>query len=135
MIRRRNFEKFENIKLYDDKLPDEIKVNFKELLEYFKKFSKKGFEVVVDTKKSDWIYQKDGIWHQLQEVKDIGLIDYVYKKFNTEKTEDEMFDFVFQHLKDLEIEVEYNLGIDKLRSLISGELKFSKNQIGLYEWQ
>jgi len=114
-------------------LPDKHLINLKLLQRLFKE----GYEVIFETQKSDWVYKKGGYWHQLQDIKDIGLLDYVYTdEFLDETiTQDEMFEIVKQHIHDLGFKLEYELGVDKLRSLYYKELKFSKNQIGLYKYQ
>jgi len=133
LIRCRNFERLENLKVLDEKLPDKHLINLKLLQRLFKE----GYEVIFETQKSDWVYKKGGYWHQLQDIKDIGLLDYVYTdEFLDETiTQDEMFEIVKQHIHDLGFKLEYELGVDKLRSLYYKELKFSKNQIGLYKYQ
>lgn len=137
LIRCRNFESLENMKLFDPSLPDRIKVDFKTLAEYILKFEKQGYSVVFDTIKTDWIYKKGDCWHQLQDIKHIGLVDYVYNEelFNKGLSEQQQFDCLKQHMKQLGLELEYEYGIDKLRTLYTQELQFSINQNGLYEYQ
>lgn len=137
LVRCRNFEGFENLKLLDRNLPDKIKVDFKTLLQYFDQLFSEGFKVVFDTQKSDWIYKKGNCWHQFQEIKDIGLVDYVYNEevFGKGLSEDEQFEILKNQMLELGFHLEYDLGIDKLRSLYSHKLMFSKNQIGKYEYQ
>ena len=137
LIRCRNFEKLENLKLFDPDMPDKIKVDFKTLAEYFLKFFEQGYEVVFDTIKTDWIYQKGECWHQLQDIKHIGLVDYVYNTeiFGKGFSEQQQFDLLKKHMKELGLNLEYEYGIDKLRTLYTQELQFSTNQIGKYEYQ
>lgn len=135
LIRCRNFEKLENLKLFDENLPDIIDVDFKTLLDYFDKFFKAGFDVVFDTQKTDWVYCKGKCWHQLQDIKDIGLLDYVLDKDIFEKSEDEQFDILKKQMQEFGMHLEYELGVDKLRSLYNKKLMFSKNQAGLYQYQ
>ena len=129
---------FENLQLLDKSFPEgKINVDFKTAFSYFDKLFKAGFDVIFDTEKTDWIYQKGNCWHQLQEIKDIGLVDYVYDRdlFNKGLSEDEQFEILKQQMYDLGFHLEYELGIDKLRSLYSKQLQFSKNQIGKYNYQ
>ena len=137
LIRLRGFETFENLKLLDKKLPNKLKVDFNTLLSYLERIIKEGFEVVFDTQKSDWIYKKGNFCHQLQNINHIGLLDYVYVRIedHPDASEDEQFEFVKKHILDLGFHLEYELGVDKLRSLYSHNLEFSKSQIGKYEWQ
>lgn len=135
LIRCRNFERLENLKVFDKNLPDIVKVDLYELIEFFEKFFKNGYEIVFDTKKSDWIYKKGNCYHQLQEIEKIGLLDYVIDNDICDKSEDEQFEILTKQLKTLGFHLEYKLGIDKLRSLYNKKLMFSKNQAGLYPWQ
>ena len=65
------------------------------------------------------------------------LVDYVYNEeiFGKGYTEEEQFNLLRQQMQDLGFTLEYKLGIDKLRTLYSGEMKFSINQIGKYNYQ
>jgi len=138
MVRCRGNSLFENLQLLDPTLPSgKVKVDYKTAKKYIKKLLKSGFELVFDTEKSDWIYRKGDCWHQLQDIKDIGLVDYVYNEeiFGKGLSEDEQFALLLKQMKELGFHLEYDLGIDKLRSLYSGTLKFSTNQIGLYQYQ
>ena len=73
----------------------------------------------------------------IQDIQGIGLVDYVYNKeiFGKGYSEQEQFDLLKQQMKDLGFTLEYEYGIDKLRTLYFKELKFSTNQIGLYQYQ
>ncbi len=135
LIRCRNFEKFENLKIFDKDLPDKLDVDFKTMHAYFDKFFENGYEVIFDTQKTDWVYYKGKCWHQLQDIKDIGLLDYVLDKDIFDKSEDEQFEILMKQVKDFGLHLEYELGVDKLRSLYNKKLMFSKNQAGLYEYQ
>ena len=137
LIRCRNFEKLENLKIFDPSLPDRIKVDLKTLSEYILKFYENGYQVVFDTIKTDWIYKKGQCWHQLQDIKHIGLVDYVYNEeiFGKGLGEQQQFDMLKAHIKQLGLQLEYEYGIDKLRSLYTQQLQFSTNQIGKYEYQ
>lgn len=138
MVRLRGFETFENLQLLSDKYPEgKYKVDFKTALDICNKLLAKEFEVIIDTEKTDWVYKKGRCWHQLQEIKNIGLVDYVYNEeiFDKGYTEEEQFDLLHQQMTDLGFHLEYDLGIDKLRSLLSGKIQFSTNQIGKYNYQ
>ena len=135
LIRLRNFEGFDNLKLLDDNLPNKMSVDFNQMIEMVERITKSGFKVVFDTQKSDWIYKKGECYHQLQDIKYIGLLDYVYDEEIFDKSEDEQFQILSEHMRDLGLNLEYELGVDKLRSLYCGELKFSKNQNGAYNYQ
>lgn len=137
LIRCRGLSLFENLQLLDKSLPEgKLNVDFKTSVSYFNRLFNEGFEIIFDTEKTDWIYTKGNYWHQLQDIKDIGLLDYVYtREFPADITEEEMFESVKKHVLDLGLNLEFELGVDKLRSLYYKELKFSRNQIGLYNYQ
>jgi hypothetical protein len=73
----------------------------------------------------------------LQDIKHIGLVDYVYNTeiFGKGFSEQQQFDLLKKHMKELGLNLEYEYGIDKLRTLYTQELQFSTNQIGKYEYQ
>ena len=138
MVRLRGFETFENLELLGEKYPEgKYKADFKTALDICNKLLANGFEVIIDTEKTDWVYKKGRCWHQLQEIKNIGLVDYVYNEeiFDKGYSEEEQFDLLHQQMTDLGFHLEYDLGIDKLRTLLSGKIQFSTNQIGKYNYQ
>lgn len=138
MVRLRGFETFENLQLLGDKYPEgKYKADFKTALDICNKLLANGFEVIIDTEKTDWVYKKGRCWHQLQEIKNIGLVDYVYNEeiFDKGYSEQQQFDLLHHQMTDLGFHLEYDLGIDKLRTLLSGQIQFSTNQIGKYNYQ
>lgn len=138
LVRCRGCSLFENLEILDDSYSKgKVNVDFKTAFNIFDRLFKEGFDVIFDTEKTDWIYKKGKCYHQLQEIKDIGLIDYVYNEeiFEIGLNEDEQFELLKEQMKELGFHLEYELGVDKLRSLYSKELKFSKNQIGKYNYQ
>ena len=138
LVRCRGFETFENLQLLDSNFTEgKHKVDFKTALDYCNRLLASGFDIIFDTEKTDWIYKKGRCWHQLQEIKDIGLVDYVYNEeiFGKGYSEEEQFNLLRQQMQDLGFNLEYKLGVDKLRTLYSGEFKFSINQIGKYNYQ
>ena len=138
MVRLREFATFENLRLLGDEYPEgKYKVDFKTALDICNRLLANGFDVVIDTEKTDWVYKKGRCWHQLQEINGIGLVDYVYNEeiFDNGLTEQEQFDLLHQQMTDLGFHFEYDLGIDKLRTLLSGTIQFAINQIGKYNYQ
>ena len=138
MVRLRVFETFENLQLLGDEYPEgKYKADFKTALDICNKLLANGFEVIIDTEKTDWVYKKGRCWHQLQEIKNIGLVDYVYNEeiFDKGYSEQQQFDLLHTQMTDLGFHLEYDLGIDKLRTLLSGQIQFSTNQIGKYNYQ
>ncbi|MBQ7308454.1 MAG: hypothetical protein IJW82_08035 [Clostridia bacterium] len=134
LIRCRNFSSFENLNLLNEDLPSKVDVDFETLLSYFNKLKSNGYELIFDTQKSDWIYKKGECWHQLQDIKYIGLLDYVYNTeiFDKGYTEEEQFEILKNQMKEYGFKLEYDLGVDKLRSLYNKKLMFSKNQFSKY---
>ena len=138
MVRLRGFETFENLQLFGDEYPEgKYKADFKTALDICNKLLANGFEVIIDTEKTDWVYKKGRCWHQLQEIKNIGLADYVYNEeiFDKGYSEQQQFDLLHHQMTDLGFHLEYDLGIDKLRTLLTGQIQFSTNQIGKYDYQ
>lgn len=138
MVRLRGFETFENLQLLDNKYPEgKYKADFKTTLDICNKLLANGFEVIIDTEKTDWVYKKGRCWHQLQEIKDIGLVDYVYNEeiFDKGYSEQQQFDLLHTQMTELGFHLERDLGIDKLRTLLTGQIQFSTNQIGKYNYQ
>ena len=138
MVRLRGFETFENLWLLGEEYPEgKYKADFKTALDICNLLLKNGFDVIIDTEKTDWVYKKGRCWHQLQEIKNIGLVDYVYNEEILDKgySEQQQFDLLHAQMTDLGFHLEYDLGIDKLRTLLTGQMQFSTNQIGKYNYQ
>ena len=138
MVRLRGFETFENLWLLGEESPEgKYKADFKTALDICNLLLKNGFDVIIDTEKTDWVYKKGRCWHQLQEIKDIGLVDYVYNEeiFDKGYSEKEQFDLLHTQMTDLGFQLEYDIGIDKLRTLLTGPIQCSTNQIGKYNYQ
>ena len=135
-VRIRNFEGVQNLKLLSEDCQGQIKVSsLTELSDWIQKLKAAGFVEVIDTRKTDWIYRKGTEWHQLQDIKHVGLLDYCYDESIFGLSEDEQLDILKQKLINLGFELEHEEGVDKLRTLIHKEYKFSKNQNGKYEYQ
>jgi adenylate cyclase class IV len=138
LVRCRNFETFENLQLLSPEFAEgKHKVDLRTAIKICDRLLENGFDIVFDTEKSDWIYQKGKSCHQLQDIKDIGLVDYVYNEeiLGKNYSEAEQFEMLKQQMKDLNFTLEYDKGVDKLRSLYCGEVKLSTNQIGQYNYQ
>lgn len=107
--------------------------NKKPSLSTLLKYNLKGYKKVFDTFKKDHHYTREDVHGviQLQEIKDIGLLLYYDNKDYDEQDDitqwnsliSELNTYGFNFDKDIE-------GLDKLRTLYYGELKFSKNQNG-----
>lgn len=123
---------FDNYHLFDASKPDKFKCTFDEAAEIIVNLKQNGFKKVFDTFKTDYVYKKENAYHQLQNIDHIGLLDYFYDEDIFSKSQKEQFDFLKQKMLDLGFELEYEEGIDKLRSLLANKLCFSKNQNGDY---
>ncbi len=119
---------FENMQLLNDSYERKINVTFETLRDYLNELHDKGFKIVFDTYKTDWAYYKGRKGCQLQEIKDIGLLNYVYDQDLAGLPLDKQFEILKKNLLDMGFTLEHDLGIDKLSSLYYGELKFSKGQ-------
>jgi hypothetical protein len=82
------------------------------MLDIINELFNNGFIVVFDTKKSDWVYKKGTIYHQLQVIDGICLLDYVYDENEEKKLLDEniQFENLKKHVLDLGLTLEFELG-------------------------
>ena len=126
---------FDNYNLFDKTKPSRIKCKLDEASEIIVKLKANGFKKVFDTFKTDYIYKKGNSYHQLQKINYIGLLDYYYDEDIFQKSQKEQFDILKQNMLNLGFELEYEEGVDKLRSLLSEKYCFSKNQNGNYNEQ
>lgn len=117
---------FENLNYLNNEYERKVHVTFETLRNYLNELHDNGFKIVFDTYKTDWVYYKGRKGCQLQDIKDIGLLNYVYDQDLAGKTKDEQFSILKKSLTDMGFKLEHELGIDKLSSLHYGELKFSK---------
>lgn len=118
--------------MFDESKPDKFKCSLDEAAEIIVNLKQNGFKKVFDTYKTDFIYKKDNTYHQLQKINHIGLLDYVYCEDLFQHKPEWQFTLLSNGMKNLGFELEYEEGVDKLRSLLSQKLCFSKNQNGDY---
>ena len=123
---------FDNFNLFDSSKPDKFKCELDEAAEIMVKLKENGFKKVFDTFKTDYIYKKGNSYHQLQKIDHIGLLDYFYDEDIFEYRPEWQFTLLSNGMKNLGFELEYEEGVDKLRTLLSKKLCFSKNQNGDY---
>ncbi len=135
LIRCRNFTSLENLHIFDTSLPDRVKVDFSTLVTYLQKFVESGYEVVFDTKKTDWVYKKGECYHQLQNIEKIGLLDYVENKEISSLSKEQQFNEIKNQMLEMGFTLSHPLGVDKLRSLYHNKLMFSYDQTAVYEEQ
>ncbi len=119
---------FENMHLLNEKYDRKVHITFKDLRDYLNELYDNGFDVVFDTYKTDWVYTKGSKGCQLQDIKDIGLLNYHFDQDITDLPSDEQFNILKNNLLEMGFELEYEYGIDKLSSLYYGKLVFSKDQ-------
>ena len=60
------------------------------------------------------------------------MLDYYYDESIADQPEDVQFNHLYQEMLRLGFKLEHNEGVDKLRTLLSKKLCFSKNQNGNY---
>ena len=123
---------FDNYHLFNESKPDKFKCSLDEAAEIIVNLNQNGFKKVFDTFKTDFIYKKDKTYHQLQKINYIGLLDYVYCEDLFQHKPKWQFTLLSNGMKNLGFELEYEEGVDKLRSLLAQKLCFSKNQNGDY---
>ena len=123
---------FDNYQLFDTTKPNRFKCSLDEAAESIVALKNAGFNKVFDTFKTDFIYKKGKSYHQLQNINKIGLLDYYYDEDIFSLSQKEQFDFLYNNMLKLGFELEYTEGVDKLKSLLSKKLCFSKNQNGDY---
>ncbi len=126
---------FDNYKLFDKNAEDKFRCSLDEAAEIIVKLKQNGFNKVFDTYKTDYVYKKDTAYHQLQKIRDIGLLDYYYDESIFKFKPEWQFMLLTNGMKNLGFELEYEEGIDKLRSLLAQKACFSKNQNGDYTAQ
>ena len=124
---------FDNFKLFKSLAQNRFKCTFDEAVDIIVEMKKSGFKIVFDTFKTDCIYKKGNAYHQLQNIDKIGLLDYFYNEDIFNKSQKEQFETLTQEMLNLGFSLEYEEGVDKLRSLLLGKLCFSKNQNGDYQ--
>lgn len=125
----------DNYHVFDSTKSNKFKCKKEEAEEIAKELVENGFKQVFDTCKTDFVYLKGKSAHQLQDIEGIGLLDYFYDEDIFSKTPKEQFEFLKSEMLRLGFELEYEEGVDKLRTLLSKKLCFSKNQNGDYNAQ
>jgi len=123
---------FDNFNIFDNTKEDKFKV---ENMEDFKKVQESmesnGWYLVFDTFKVDYQYKvgemKSAL--QFQEIDNIGLVLYYDNPDYYDMREDNQREMLLKELNDYGFSFDKDeLGIDKLRTLLTGTSQFSKNQ-------
>lgn len=122
----------DNFSLFDKSKPDKFKCDKNKANEIAEMLLEKGYKKAFDTSKTDCIYKKGNSYHQLQNIKGIGLLDYVYNEDIKDLPEEKQFEILSKEMEDIGIDLEFKEGVDKLRTLLANKLCFSKNQNGNY---
>ena len=124
---------FHNCNVFDKSIENEFKCNKEKAKEFIALMESKGFVKVIDTLKTDSIWIRDKLCCQLQNIDNIGILNYIYDESIFNLSEEDQFLILTKIILDLGFDLEYPLGIDKLRTLLSGEFQFSQNQNGNYK--
>ncbi len=125
---------FDNFKIYDPAADDKFKVDMDEFKQIQAELEGAGWYLIFDTFKTDYQYKIDDMKSriQIQEIDTIGLMlyydnpDYYMVEDVDAQREmliDELNGYGFSFSKD-------ELGVDKLRTLLTGKTCYSKNQNG-----
>lgn len=125
--------KFDNFKIFDRSKEDRFSCDMKKFKKIQKEMELKGWYLVFDTFKVDYQYvigdMKSRI--QLQEIDNIGLVLYYDNPDYYEMSEENQREMLLKELNDYGFNFDKDeLGIDKLRTLLTGSSQFSKNQNG-----
>ncbi len=108
-------------------------INENELFDFENNLKENGYLKVFDTKKKDHHYYKDGMNTkvQLQEIDGIGLLVYLDNSNYYELPLEDQRNKLIDDLNSYGFDFKYtDLGLDKLRTLLYREEKYSKNQNG-----
>lgn len=124
--------RFENFQIYDDSKENsflcEDMNEFKNIQE---EMESNGWNLIIDTFKVDYQYKigdmKSAL--QFQEIDNIGMVLYYDNPDYYEMSEENQREMLLKELNDYGFSFDKDeLGIDKLRTLLTGSSKFSKNQ-------
>ena len=122
---------FQNFKIYDKSKEDNFSCTMDEFKKLQEKMESKGWNLIFDTFKVDYQYRigdmKSAI--QLQEIDNIGLVLYYDNPEYYEMNEQNQREMLLKELNDYGFNFDKDeLGIDKLRTLLTGTSQFSLNQ-------
>lgn len=123
---------FDNYKLFSPLEEDRIKCTFIQAVNIINNLLNSGYHLAFDTYKTDSVYKKDSSYHQLQDIKHIGLLDYFYDETLFNESASVQFEKLTKKMKELGFNLEFDEGVDKLRTLLNEKYCFSKNQNGNY---
>ena len=124
---------FDNFQIFDSTKEDRFSCDMKTFKKIQEKMEKQGWFLIFDTFKVDYQYviadMKSRI--QLQEIDNIGLVLYYDNPDYYEMSVENQREMLLKELNDYGFSFDKNeLGIDKLRTLLTGTSKFSLNQNG-----
>ena len=125
---------FQNFKIFDSLRDNDFKCSMDEFKKIQEEMEAAGWYLVFDTFKVDYQYKVGDSMQsalQFQEIDKIGLVLYYdnpeYYEFEPKRQREALID----ELNSYGMEFKYeDLGIDKLRTLLTGESCFSENQNG-----
>ena len=134
----KNFDKdysvslqMQNFKIFDSTKEDNFDCTMEEFKAIVAEMESKGWYLVFDTFKRDYHYKIDDMKSviQMQEIDNVGVVLYYDNPDYYDLPEDEQRERLIDELNSYGFSFKKDeLGVDKLRSFLSGSLKFSKNQ-------
>lgn len=125
--------RFENFSIYDDEKEDKFDCTIEEFKEIQEKMESDGWYLIFDTFKVDYQYKFDGMQSaiQIQEIDNIGLVLYYDNPDYYDMDEEYQREMLLNELNEYGFSFDKGgLGLDKLRTLLTGTSQFSKNQNG-----
>lgn len=124
--------RFENYKLFKPQEENKFECTLDKAGEIFVELQANGFKKVFDTFKIDNIFRKGTLCCQLQDINDVGLLNYIFDESVFDKPCEYQFEYLKKTILDMGFVLEYEEGVDKFRTLINKKYMFSKNQNGDY---
>jgi len=124
---------FENFKIFDPSKEDRFSCDMNEFKKIQERLEENGWYLVFDTFKVDYQYKigKMESAIQLQEIDNIGLLLYYDNPDYYNMSEDNQREMLLKELNEYGFNFDKDeLGVDKLRTLLFGTTKYSKNQNG-----
>lgn len=124
---------FDNCKIFDTSVEDRFSCTMEEFKEIQKKIEDAGWYLIFDTFKVDYQYKIGDMQSRLQfqEIDRIGMVLYYdnpeYYDFTPERQKDALLDELNSYGFNFDKDVQ---GIDKLRTLLTGQNCYSDNQNG-----
>ena len=122
---------FDNFKIYDELADDRFSCDMEEFKKIQEEMEANGWYLIFDTFKVDYQYKIGNMESriQFQEIDRIGMVLYYdnpeYYEFSPERQKDAILDELNSYGFNFDKDVQ---GVDKLRTLLTGQTCFSDNQ-------